>query len=187
MHFVQCFIYAEDCSMHHYVGFLQIGSYMWLSEQKPNIFTHKLKFILLSQLIANYACSLPPLATVDWCAFPECFFVDHVNPRLVKWHQRRPPIWLWEPDMSLHICLGLMVEYWPFVGAYTHHNYSKPYYLCLLASLFKLLPPPTLPLCPSCPPLIYTGPIIINSMKKLSKTGKNQPLPICQLSCTKAN
>ena len=36
----------------------------------------KLKFILLPQLIAtlnNYACALPPLANVDWSAFPECF------------------------------------------------------------------------------------------------------------------
>ena len=40
------------------------------------MFAHKLKFILLPQLIAtlnNYACSLPPLANVDWSAFPECF------------------------------------------------------------------------------------------------------------------
>ena len=40
------------------------------------MFAHKLKFILLPQLIAtlnNYACSLPPLAKVDWSAFPEWF------------------------------------------------------------------------------------------------------------------
>ena len=33
------------------------------------MFAHKLKFILLPQLIAalnNYACSLPPLVNVDW-------------------------------------------------------------------------------------------------------------------------
>ena len=36
----------------------------------------ELKFILLPQLIATlnkYACSLPPLANVDWSAFSECF------------------------------------------------------------------------------------------------------------------
>ena len=52
------------------------GDYLWLSEQKPDMFALKLKFILLPQLIAtlnNYACSLPPLANVDWSAFPECF------------------------------------------------------------------------------------------------------------------
>ena len=49
---------------------------MRLSEQKPDMFAHKLKLILLSQLIATlnnyiYACSLPPLANVNWSAFPE--------------------------------------------------------------------------------------------------------------------
>ena len=41
--------------------------YMWLSEQKSDMFALKLKFIFLPQLIAtlnNYACSLPPLANV---------------------------------------------------------------------------------------------------------------------------
>ena len=41
---------------------------MGLSEQKPDMFAHKLKFILLPQLIAtlsNYACSLPLLANVN--------------------------------------------------------------------------------------------------------------------------
>ena len=40
------------------------------------MFTNKLKFILLPQLIAtqnNYACSLPPLANVNWSASPERF------------------------------------------------------------------------------------------------------------------
>ena len=49
---------------------------LWLSEQKPAMFALKLKFILLPQLIAtlnNYACALPPLANVDWSAFPGCF------------------------------------------------------------------------------------------------------------------
>ena len=52
---------------------------MWQSEQKPAMFAYKLKLILLPQLIAtlnnyNYACSLPPLANVNWSASPECFF-----------------------------------------------------------------------------------------------------------------
>ena len=50
--------------------------YVTVCEQKPDMFAHKLKFILLPQLIAtlnNYACSLPPLANVDWSVFPECF------------------------------------------------------------------------------------------------------------------
>ena len=71
---------------------------------------------------------------------------------------------IWHP-LSGHIFLGLVVEYWPFVGACTHHSYSKLYYLCFL-SLFKLLPPPTLPHAPPTHPLIYTGPILMNSVKK---------------------
>ena len=51
-----------------------------------------------------------------------------------------------------HVCLGLVVEYWPFVGACTRHSYSKLYYLCLLSSLIKLLLPPTPPPHPSHPP-----------------------------------
>ena len=118
------------------------------------MFAHKLKFILLPQLMAtlnNYACSLPPLVNVDWSAFPKCF----VNPRLVKWRQRMAPSWLWRPDMAptvgAHLSIGLVVEYWSFVDACTRHSYSKLYYLCLLSSLIKLLPPPTPPLHPSHP------------------------------------
>ena len=40
------------------------------------MFTHKLKFILLPQLIVtlnNYACSLPLVAYVDWYAFQGAF------------------------------------------------------------------------------------------------------------------
>ena len=97
---------------------------------------------------------------------------DHVNPRLVKWHQRRAPSWLWGSDMapmSVHVCLGLIVEYWPSVSASTRHSYSKLYYLCLISSLIKLLPPPTPPCAPPTHPLIYTGPILMNSIKKIVK------------------
>ena len=48
--------------------------------------------------------------------------------------------------------IGLVVEYWSFVGARTHHSYSKLYYLCLLSSLIKLFPPPTPPPRPSRTP-----------------------------------
>ena len=75
---------------------------------------------------------------------------------------------IWLP-LSVHVCLGLVVEYWSFVGACTCLNYSKLYYLCLLSSLFKLLPPPTPPPCPPTHSLIYTGPILMNSMKKIIK------------------
>ena len=96
-------------------------------------------------------------------------FVDHVNPRLVKWRQRRTPGWLWGPDMaptvSAHLsrpCSGILA----FVGACTRHSYSKLYYLCLISSLIKLLPPPTPPRAPPTHPLIYTGPLLMNAIKK---------------------
>ena len=80
---------------------------------------------------------------------------------------------IWLP-LSVHICLGLVVEYWPFVSACTSHiaSYSinSSYYLCLPSSLFKFLPPPTSPpVHPSAHPLINTGPILINSLKKIIK------------------
>ena len=93
---------------------------------------------------------------------------------------------IWLP-LSVHICLGLVVEYWFFVGASTHHSFSEFYYLCLISPLFKLLPPPIPPCAPSTHPLIYTGPILIHSMKEIIKTGENQPLSTCRVSCTKAN
>ena len=54
--------------------------------------------------------------------------------------------------LSVHICLGLVVEYWPFMCPCTRHSYSELHHLCLLSSLFKLLPPPTPPPHPSHPP-----------------------------------
>ena len=75
-------------------------------------------------------------------------FADHVNPRLVKWYQRHAPNWLWGLiwlPLSVHICLGLVVENWPFVVACTRHSYFKLYCLCFLSFLFKLLLPPTPP------------------------------------------
>ena len=99
-------------------------------------------------------------------------FADHVNPRLVNGAsgglQFGSGDLVWFP-LSVDICLGLVVEYWPFVGTCTHHSYSKLDYLCHLASLFKL------------DSLVHTGPILMNPFKKSSKTGENQPLSTCQL------
>ena len=115
---------------------------MLLCEQKPDMFTYKLKFILLPQLIAtlnNYACSLPPLVNVNWSTFPKCFmltmhihdWLNGANGRL----QYGSGDLKWLP-LSVHICLGLVVEYWLFVGTCGPHSYSKFYCLCYLASLF---------------------------------------------------
>ena len=92
----------------------------------------------------------------------------------------------WLP-LSVNICLGLVVEYWSFVGACTRHSYSKLYYLCLLSSLIKLLPPPTQPPRLSRPPPNIHWPNINEFHQKIVKTDQNQPLSTYQVSCTKAN
>ena len=142
---------------------------MWLSEQKPDMFALKLIFILLLQLKAtlnNYACSLPPLANVDSSAFPECRPCKSTTGEMAPKEGSRLA---WGPDMAPTVsarlsrpCSGILA----FVGACTRHSYSKLYYLCLLSSLIKLLPPPTPPCAPPTHPLIYTGPILMNSIKK---------------------
>ena len=115
---------------------------------------------------------------LHWLMCTGLLFADHVNPRLAKWRQRRAPGWLWGPDMaptvSARLSIGLVVEYWPFVGACTRHSYSKLYSLCLISSLIKLLPPPTPPPRPSRPPPNIHWPNINEfhqkNRKKLAKT-----------------
>ena len=75
-----------------------------------------------------------------------------------------------EPDMAPTVgarlsrpCSRILA----FVDACTRHSYSKLYSLCLISSLIKLLPPPTPPRAPPTHPLIYTGPILMNSIKKI--------------------
>ena len=76
-------------------------------------------------------------------------------------------IWL---QLSVHICLGLEVEYWPFVGACTRHSYSELYCLCLVSSLLSFCHHPSQPCTPPAHPLIYTGPILMNYLKKIIKS-----------------
>ena len=147
------------------------------------MFAHKLKFILLPQL--------PPLANVNW---PVCFFrvlfSDHVNPQLVKRCQWRAPVCQWGPDIAPTVSTRLCRPcsgYWPFVDASRHHSYSKLYQCVILPLCYSLCHHPPHSCTPPTHPLIYSGPILMNSMKKLSKASKNQPLSACQISCTKAN
>ena len=84
----------------------------------------------------------------------------------------RELIWL---PLSVHVCLDHVVEYWPFVSAHRCHSNSELYYLCLLSSLIKLLPPPTPPPCPTHPPPNIHWPANINEFleinhKKLAET-----------------
>ena len=67
----------------------------------------------------NYACALPPLANLDWSAFPEYYiFADNVNPWLMKCCQRRALILQWGPDtaptVSTHL-LGNIDPLWVHV------------------------------------------------------------------------
>ena len=72
---------------------------------------------------------------------------------------------IWLP-LSLHVCLGLVVECWSFVGACACPGCPGRYCLCLLSSLFGLLP---LPRAPPTHLLIHTGPILMKNYKKLVK------------------
>ena len=104
---------------------------------------------------------------------------------------RRAPGWLWGPDMAPTLsarlsrpCSGILA----LCGCmYISYSYSKLYYLCLLSSLIKLLPPPTPPPSASRPPPNIHWPNINEFHQKIIKTGENQPLSTCQVSCTIAN
>ena len=137
---------------------------MWPSEQKPAMFAYKLKFILLPQLIAtlnNYACSLPPLTNINWSAFPEWFFwpCKSTTGEMEPTEGSNLAV-----GTSAHICLGLVVEYWPFVGVCGHHSHSKLYHCVILLLCFSLC---------HHPPLIYTGPILMNPWKVHQKLAKS--------------
>ena len=163
---------------------------VYVSEQKPAMFAHKLKFILLPQLIAtlnNYACTLPPLANVNCSAFPSAF-ADHVNSQLVKWCQWRALIWqqgpYTGPIISTHLSLNLVEEYRSIVGTCRHFSHSK-----LNSAIYVILPlcfslcyhPPTA--APFLPNILICWPSTDAFLDKTVKTCKNQPLSICQVSC----
>ena len=84
--------------------------------------------------------------------------------------------------LSAHICLGLVVEYWLFVGACGHHSHSKFYHCVILLLCFSLCHHPPHPRTPPTHPLIYTGPKLMNPMKKI-----HHYISTCQVSCIKAN
>ena len=77
---------------------------------------------------------------------------------------------IWLP-LSVHVCIGFVVEDRPFVGARTRHSYSKLSYLCLI-SLLRFCDHPHHPRAPPTHPLIYTGPILMNSIKKHKNLAK---------------
>ena len=139
------------------------------------------KRVFAQTVTNNYACSLPPLAN-------GCFwvrFADHVNPQLMKWHQWKAPIWLWEPDMAptVYVRLVLVMEYCPFVGTCT---LNSTICVILLLCLSFCHQPPHPHTSPARPSYVH-WPNINEFHDKIIKTGENQPLSTCQVSCTKAN
>ena len=118
------------------------------------MFALKVKFILLPQLTAtlnNCACSLPPLIMWTGLLSLNAFCQPCINPRLVKWRQRRAPSWLWGPDMAPTVsarlsrpCSGILA-----LALWVHVHVIAT----LLSSLIiKLLPPLTPPPHPPPPP-----------------------------------
>ena len=101
--------------------------------------------------------------------FSRVCFVDHVNPRLAKWYLA-PTVnaCLSRPCNGILALCGYMYKHHDNYD----HGYSKLYCLCHVASLFKLLLPPT-PRAPSTHPFIYIDPILTNSMKKCQKLAKS--------------
>ena len=60
---------------------------------------------------------------------------------------------IWHP-LSVHICLGIVVEYWSFVDACTRHSYSN-YTICVFFLLYlSFYHHPPHPCTPSANPLI---------------------------------
>ena len=152
------------------IGILQ----MWLSEQKPDVFAYKLKFIYCPQVIAT------PMHVhcLHWLISTGVLLRSAFSwPCKSMTGEMAPMDLIWLP-LSVHVCLGLVVEYWSFVGTCGCHSHSKLYYLHHLATH---LPPPTPPLCPSCP-FPYVVLISMNSMK----TVDNQLLSTFQVSCNYA-
>ena len=99
-------------------------------------------------------------------------FADHVNSRLVKWCQRRAPSWLWGSDMAPTIsarlsrpCSGILA----LCGCmYTSYVATLNSTICFFFLLWlSFCHHPSQPRAPSAHPLIYIGPILMHSMKKI--------------------
>ena len=81
--------------------------------------------------------------------------------------------------------LALLWEHWPFVDTCTRHSYTLISTICVLLLLcLRFCHHPPHPHASRTHPYIYAGPILMNYLKNLSKTGKNQLLSTCQVSCT---
>ena len=129
---------------------------------------------------------------LHWLMSPGLLLLsDYVNPRLVKWHQWRAPIWHWESDIAPTVstrlsrpCSGILADCGCTWMSYIATLNSTTVSSCFVVLAFSSTHPTSTPLPPT--PYIH-WPILRNFMKKSSKTSKYQPLSTCQFSCTKAN
>ena len=109
----------------------------------------------LTATLHNYACSLPPLANVNWSPFPECFFPTmQIH---YWWKGINGEVQFGSGDLillslSAHTCLGLVMEYWPFVGACERYAHFRLYHCVILLLCFSHCHHPPHP----CAPPLYT-------------------------------
>ena len=130
--------------------------------------SHKLKFILLPQLIAalnNYACSLPPLVNVKQSAFPEWFCQPCKSMTGEMAPKKGSNLAVRNLYGSHCQCTSVQALYWNIGPLWVHvqviatlnSTVCAIWLLCL--SFFHHSAPPA-------HFLIYTGPILINKIYK---------------------
>ena len=97
----------------------------------------EIHFISSAYRYTKYLCMFTASTGKCWMVCSSrLLFANHMNPLLVN--DTKGDIqfgcrdFIWNP-LSIHVCLGLVMESWLFVGAYTCHSYSKLHYLCLLS------------------------------------------------------
>ena len=144
-----------------------LGSLNWyyleLAHHKPATFTHKLKFILSPQLIVslnNYACSLPPLANVNWSVFQSAFYWPciYMTGELVPMTSSKSALETWyyshcqcKSDKPCSWLLAHNVYIWMWQLLWTCH-------CCCLVSFLAFTNHPPHPCTLSTHPHIYAGP-----------------------------
>ena len=87
----------------------------------------KFAMLLLKKYNFMHRTLLPTVGLVHW-ELEESISI-HASAELISPEKIQLPL-------SVHVCLGLVVEYWSIVGASTCHSYSELYYLCHISSLF---------------------------------------------------
>ena len=104
-----------------------------LSKNQTCSHSYKLNFILLPQLIATLLITMQ-VHYLHWLMSTGLFFYSGFCRPWKSMTSEMAPIarWLWYGSgyltrlpLSVLVCLGIVVEYWPFVGIYGHHKHTK--------------------------------------------------------------